>query len=363
MLQESNINTILAVETSCDETGVAVLEKIKNEIKISASELSSQAKLHQKYGGVYPNVAIREHNKNLPLLLKKTITQAKNPCLDAVAVTIGPGLEPCLWEGVNFVKKIAESQNLPVIPINHMEAHILINFLGKKIDNQESRMKNLFPAVALLVSGGHTQLVLVKSIGSYQILGETRDDAAGECFDKSARILGLSYPGGPEIAARAERFAASNFNEKFEINLPRPMIRSRNYDFSFSGLKTAVLYDHRSRSPKIRKSKQYIEAMCYEIEQAVVDVLAKKTIKAAKDYIVKTIILGGGVAANKKLKQTISKETEKKPPGVRCLFPPARFATDNAVMVGVAAFFHPEKAAGWQEIKVNANLRLSRVKC
>ncbi len=352
MTQKSKIKTILAVETSCDETGVAVLNKEKGGIKILASELASQAKLHQKYGGVYPNIAIREHNKNLPLLLKKTAARAGKTELDAVAVTVGPGLEPCLWEGVNFVKETARKQNLPVIPVNHMEAHILINLVNKISKDK----KSLFPAIALLVSGGHTQLVLVKSIGDYEVLGETRDDAAGECFDKSARILGLSYPGGPEIAARAEQSTASEPHPV--IDLPRPMIDSRDYDFSFSGLKTAVLYDFRSRSAEIKESEQYITAMCYEIEQAITDVLVKKTIKAAKDYLVKTIILGGGVAANKKLRQEISREAEKKLPGVSCLLPPTRFATDNAVMVGAAAFFNLEQAAGWQEIKVNANLRL-----
>ncbi len=352
MTQERKIKTMLAVETSCDETGVAVLKKEQNGIRILANELASQIKLHQKYGGVYPNVAIREHNKNLPLLLKKTVTQAQNPELDAIAVTTGPGLEPCLWEGVNFVKKIAREKSLPVIPVNHMEAHILINFA----DKLEREKQALFPAIALLVSGGHTQLVLMKSVGNYQILGETRDDAGGECFDKSARILGRPYPGGPEIATRAEQGAV--LDQQFEINLPRPMINSRDYDFSFSGLKTAVLYDYRSRPPEVKKSKSYIRAMCYEAEQAVVEVLVKKTIRAAKDYMAKTIILGGGVTANKKLKEKINKEAEKQLPGVNLLLPPPRLATDNAVMIGVAGFFHPEKAVGWQEAKVNANLRL-----
>lgn len=207
----------------------------------------------------------------------------------------------------------------------------------------------------------------MKNIGKYKILGETRDDAAGECFDKTARILGLGYPGGPAIAALA---AMEIRNPKSKITLPRPMIYSNDYDFSFSGLKTAVLYAVKKEKPALKercspnkigqqKTKQYIQAMCKEIQQAVIDVLIKKTIKAAKDYKVKTIILGGGVTANEKLKKQFKEKIKKEIPNSLFLIPDSKFCTDNAAMIGITAYFHKNKAKNWKNIKVNANLRIN----
>jgi N6-L-threonylcarbamoyladenine synthase len=304
---------ILAIETSCDDTGIAILEiEGKNppaggaRFKILSNLISSQVKLHAKYGGVYPTLAKREHKKNLPLVLKRALKEAHSASgrtkIDYLAITSGPGLEPCLWTGINFAEELAKKMKLPLLPVNHIEAHILANMLD---DGSRTSLK--FPAVCLVVSGGHTQLILIKKIGSYKILGETRDDAAGECFDKAARILGLGYPGGPAISRLAHDFQSPTLKSELDsagsVILPRPMIKQDNYDFSFSGLKTAILYHHQKQSPKTQKSASYIKSLCKEIQQAIIDVLLYKTAKAARDYGAKTIILGGGVTANDELRK------------------------------------------------------------
>ncbi|MFH1706295.1 MAG: tRNA (adenosine(37)-N6)-threonylcarbamoyltransferase complex transferase subunit TsaD [Patescibacteria group bacterium] len=340
---------ILAIETSCDDTGVAVLKIRNQKFKILSNIVSSQVKLHAKYGGVYPSLAKREHQKNLPIVFRKALKEAKDPEINLIAVTQGPGLEPCLWIGINFAKELAKKLKKPLVPVNHIEAHILVNLVDKNL-------KDIFPAICLVVSGGHTQLILAKGTGSYRILGETRDDAAGECFDKTARILGLRYPGGPEIAVQAAKSKAGN--SKFKIVLPRPMIGQKNYDFSFSGLKTAVLYDFKNRPKKVREAKEYIQEMAFEIQQAAIDVLLKKTVKAAKDSRAKTVILGGGVSANLELQKQFKNEIKKELPKVQLLMPSSGMATDNAVMVGIAAYFNLKKKRGWQGISADANLRI-----
>lgn len=357
---------ILAIETSCDDTCCAIIKasgKTKPVFKVLSNIVSSQVEIHRKWGGVYPTLAKREHQKNLPLILKKALNKAKpkhinyvlgkNPEIDLITVTVGPGLDPCLWVGVNFAKDLARSWQLPIIPINHIEAHIYANFLSPKYLIQNTEY--LFPAICLVVSGGHTQLILMKSYGQYKIIGETRDDAAGECFDKVARILGLSYPGGPAIAKEA-KFKVESLKSK--VKLPRPMIYQKNYDFSFSGLKTAVLYNFRSQKPKIRKSKEYIRAVCTDTQQAIIDVLIHKTIKATRDYKVKTIILGGGVTANEQLRKQFKVQSLKFK--VNFLVPPKNLCTDNAAMIAVAAYFHWLKGEKErpEKIEVNANLGL-----
>lgn len=375
---------ILAIETSCDDTGIAILDASKTgDFKVLSNIVASQIEVHKKYGGVFPMMAKREHQKNLvPVLIKslgkagllkvskqdlpkenienfKTILQRESdlykklipflkkyakPDIDLIAVTNGPGLEPCLWVGVNFVKCLSSFWNIPIVPVNHIESHILINYLNHK--NIE------FPSVALVVSGGHTQIILAEKIGKYKILGETRDDAAGECFDKAAKILGLEYPGGPIISKLAEKA------EPGRINLPRPMINTKDYDFSFSGLKTAILYHHQKQNKKIQKNKQYISEMCTEIQQVIVDVLIRKTIKAAKDYNVKTIILGGGVSANHELKTQLIIKIHEDLPSVKLLFPEIDHSTDNGLMTAIAGFFNSDKEVKWQKIEANANLRI-----
>jgi len=354
---------IIGIETSCDDTCISVM-KIKNpekkyraDFEILSSVVSSQVKLHAKYGGVYPTLAKREHLKNLDLVFKQAIKEAKDNNenkkfkVDLIAVTVGPGLEPCLWTGINYSEKLSEKLKAPIIPVNHIEAHVLANWL-EPIQKEGIKL----PAICLIVSGGHTQLVLMKSFNRYQILGETRDDAAGECFDKTARILGLGYPGGPIIS----RLADQKSKKKMIIALPRPMIYQKNYDFSFSGLKTAVLYDYRKRSARTKKSKAYIKAMAKEIQQSIIDVLISKTIRAIKEYKVKSVILGGGVAANQELRKQLERTIEKESPEIKFFAPSLNLSTDNAAMTALTGYYESLRKKGWKKIKANANLKIGR---
>lgn len=375
--------TILAIETSCDDTGVSIIKAGENgSFKVLSNVVSSQVEIHKKWGGVYPALAKREHQKNLVPVLIEALKKAKmlecsesrtlksksqtlkstleregdlqeslinflqkyqKPNIDLIAVTNGPGLELCLWVGVNFARALANVWKLPIVTVNHLKAHIFIN---------TGLTQKSLPAVCLIVSGGHTLLFLMKDFGKYEVLGETRDDAAGECFDKTARILGLSYPGGPEISKRA-----AEFRGKTTIKLPRPMINSKDYDFSFSGLKTAVLYDNLKKAKKDRK---YVQEMCKEIQQAVIDILIKKTINAAINKKVKTIILGGGVVANEELRRQFQGRVKKLIPKTKLLFPKPENCTDNALMTAIAGYFRYRngKTENWKKIKVDANLKI-----
>lgn len=382
---------ILAIETSCDDTGIAVLEGPKgypdDNFKTLSNVVASQIKIHKKYGGVFPALAKREHQKNLVTILSESLKKSgllkkrnktvrinsikinkilerekelakkiipflkkyEKPNADLIAVTNGPGLEPCLWVGVNFAKTLSYFWNIPIVPINHIEAHILVNFL----DNKDIKL----PAIALVVSGGHTQIILIEKIGKYRILGETRDDAAGECFDKCAKILGLGYPGGPIISKLASQLKITQTQRmpQLQTKLPRPMINTKNYDFSFSGLKTAVLYADRKNT---NKNRQYKKEMSAAIQQAIIDVLLKKTIKAVKDFKAKTLILGGGVSANSELKNQFKNKLNRDCPVVEFLVPKPNLSTDNGLMVAIAGFYHKGDAKIWQDIEVNANLRV-----
>jgi len=319
---------ILAIDTSCDDTCCAITE----DLKILSNVISSQIKIHQKYGGVYPFLAKREHEKNLKVVLKKALKKAKNPKIDLIGVTIGPGLEPCLWTGINFAKKLKKEWKIPLYPVHHIEGHIIANFIAKP--SLLKKKKEIFPAVCLIVSGGHTELILMRDIGSYKILGETRDDAAGECFDKVGRILGFPYPAGPVISKMA-KFKPS---VSLSLTFPRPMINQKNYDFSFSGLKTAVLYNFQDQPKKIKNSRDYKIEVSREVERAIVEVLTKKTLKAVKDFSAKSIILGGGVAANERLRKEIKKIAKKE--NLKSIFPPKELCTDNAAMIAGCVYFH-----------------------
>jgi len=390
---------ILGVETSCDDTGIAILEVDENQnFKILANLVASQIKVHKKYGGVFPAMAKREHQKNLAPTLISALKESKllknsankitkenqknfddifykepelnkkitsflkkyaKPDIDAIAVTNGPGLEPCLWTGVNFARALSYFWNLPLIDVNHIESHILVNLL------QTNNCSLQVPALGLVVSGGHTQIVLVKKFGKYEILGETRDDAAGECFDKCAKILGLGYPGGPVISKLAEKhknnmpLIRSNNGNEFDIKLPRPMEHSGDYDFSFSGLKTATLYLWQKINDR-QKTAQRKRAVASEIQQAIIDVLIKKTIKAVKDYNVKTLILGGGVTANQELRKQMEKKLADELPNAKFLVPSPNLSTDNGLMVAVAGYFKAKKNgfSNWKTLEADANLRV-----
>jgi len=242
------------------------------------------------------------------------------------------------------------------VPVNHIESHILVNFLNPKPYTLNPKS---FPAIALVVSGGHTQIILVKKVGSYKILGETRDDAAGECFDKCAKILGLKYPGGPEIAKYASQLQRPKGCPDCSplIKLPRPMINTKDYDFSFSGLKTAVLYADKKIN---NKTIQYQKEISAEIQQAIIDILLKKTIKAAKDFNVKSIILGGGVSANKELRKQFEVEVENKNLKINIIYPETNLSTDNGLMTAIAGFYHKKNTVNWKNIQANGNLQINK---
>src|SRR3989344_453600 len=309
---------ILAIETSCDETGIALVTGEKTPGGLPAggqgfvfttekAALFSQALLHSPYGGVYPNLAKREHLKNLPALFE----QFKDDSYDAIAVTHGPGLEPALWTGIEFAKKLAAEKNIPLLPTNHMEGHIVSSLARRESiksqvsnDKQISKLESIkFPVLALLVSGGHTELVLMKEWFTYEIVGKTLDDAVGEAFDKVARMLQLAYPGGPAISALAE--TARSKSQKTNIKLPRPMINSGTCDFSFSGLKTAALYALRDRGGVQKLSNDEIAAFAAELEDAIADIMVSKTRKALWDTGAQTFVIGGGVAANRYLREKL----------------------------------------------------------
>ena len=351
---------ILAIETSCDETGITILEAkgtIKNpNFKILANSLASQVNIHREYGGVYPMMAKREHIKNLPILFKRTLQKAKleksKKPFDVITVTSGPGLEPALWTGIVFAKELAKEWNVPLVPVNHMEGHILSVF-GK--DKGEFKIPKIdFPALSLLISGGHTELVLVKDWMNYKVIGETLDDAAGEAFDKVARMLGLPYPGGPEISKLAEIERKNKTENPF--NLPRPMLYSKNFDFSFSGLKTAVLY----LIKKIESLNQEIKnKIAMEFEDAVTETLIYKTKKVIVKYKIRTLIVAGGVASNKHLRKEIKKSVDK---SITIFFPEKGLSTDNSIMIGIVGYMRYLKKKGrfgnGSKIKADGGLRL-----
>ena len=348
---------ILGIETSCDETAVAVLEVKNQKAKIKSSVVSSQVKLHAPYGGVVPHLAAREHEKNLPVVLAQALKAAKVKMekIDLIAVTAGPGLSPALWRGVNFANALAEKENKLLIAVNHIEGHIYSNWLKSVRINYklEAKSNNLFPALCLIVSGGHTQLILMSGYGKYKLIGETVDDAAGEAFDKIARILKLGYPGGPVISKTASRGDAAKFS------LPRPMLYSKDYNFSFAGLKTAVLYLVRSLK---KVGKQTVADIAASAQAAIVDVLIAKTMRAAREYKVKTVMLSGGVSANKLLRENLT--AAGKGSGLPVLVPPLEYTGDNAVMIALAGYFQSVKLKtksvklGWQKVKADANWEL-----
>jgi N6-L-threonylcarbamoyladenine synthase len=342
---------ILAIETSCDETGIALVEAsggINNpRFKVIKNLVSSQINIHRPFGGVVPNLAKREHLKNLPVLYKKMFGTAATEKklwkeIDFITVTVGPGLEPALWTGIEFAKKLSAEHKKPLVGANHLEGH-LSSFLLPKPQEKEKITTNYFPAIALIVSGGHTILLEVSSFSKCKRLGETRDDAAGEAFDKVARLLDLPYPGGPEIEKLAKK------GKPNAIVFPRPMLNDKSYDFSFSGLKTAVLYyvrDHKTAKA---------EDIAASFQQAAIDILIAKTIRAARASDAHSIILCGGVAANKTLRASIKKAAKKV--GLPCFVPETKYNLDNAAMIASAGYLaylnkrnYPFRANGSLEV-------------
>lgn len=326
---------VLAIETSCDETACAILESSTTGIAVLSNIVSSQAELHAAYGGVVPQLAAREHITNIVPVVSEALTaaQLKQSDVDFIAVTEGPGLMPALLIGVNAAKTLALIWNKPLLGVQHLEGHIYANLL-----RDDTTLK--FPLIALIVSGGHTELVLMENHFQYEILGETQDDASGEAFDKVAKLLGLPYPGGPVVAKYADDFRTSHdevsikhLTDKF----PRPMLASDNYDFSFSGLKTAVLYSTQKETPKSREAKDFIPGVCHAFQEAVVDVLVGKTKKALERYSPETFVIAGGVSANVRLRSQLETLINEHFPHTTFLTPEFKYSLDNAAMIGSAA--------------------------
>lgn len=377
---------ILSIETSADETAISIVE-VTGEFPTATytllgNALRSQIEMHNQYGGIFPMMAKREHAKALVPILTIALTEAELleeqggeaalseivisklreilnrednladdllaflstytfPEIDMIAVTSGPGLEPALWVGVSFVKALAYILNCPVIPVNHMEGHILAALFDVVEDDKLADIA--FPAIALLISGGHTELVLMRDWIKYEKIGETRDDAVGEAFDKVARLMGLPYPGGPEIgklAAEARTASLPPYKEK----LPRPMITTPDFDFSFSGLKTAVRYSVEGETlSEINK-----QALARDFEEAVTDVLIKKASNAINTHSAKTLIIGGGVSANEFIRRSFETILLSTHPEVEIYCPKRGLSTDNSIMIALAghAEMHTARTAG-----------------
>lgn len=423
---------ILGIETSCDETGVCLIEAHstgsgqanKNQVTVLGNQLYSQIALHEKYGGVFPMMAKREHAKNLvPLLekcleeasllflssdeeglgaveekikniliregelfedLKKFLKKTKKPDIDAIAVTNGPGLEPALWVGVTFAKALGVAWNIPIIPTNHMEGHIVASLLFPNnacealpsiprlsqggvasrragavcsgLEAVEYKINKIkYPAVALLISGGHTQLVLIKDKLKYEIIGSTKDDAVGEAFDKVARMLGLPYPGGPQIAKYANDWKNKK-SARQTFKFPRPMISSKDLNFSFSGLKTSVLYSLKKFPVLTEEIKQEV---AYEFKKAVIDVLVTKTKSAILEFGASSLIVGGGVIADRDIRQALEKMSAEL--NIDFYLPEISASTDNALMIAVAGFLRSQilgVRCQAKEFKAEGNLSL-----
>lgn len=412
---------ILAIETSCDETAIAILECTGDEqnasFKILGNALLSQIEIHKPYGGVFPALAKREHAKNLiPVLdaaleeaemlredtqavshdvrntiakllerepglseqLFELLSECEPPAIDAIAVTAGPGLEPALWVGINFAKALALLWNKPLVAVNHMEGHVLAALARE--DGDELVIKNVaMPVLALLISGGHTELVLMKEWLEYELVGQTRDDAVGEAFDKVARMLELPYPGGPEISKLAEelrsqvtrkqsgrpeggdpRTFSQESDEERPFTLPRPMIHENSCDFSFAGLKTAVRNLLKNRPDISDTDKKHL---AHEFENAVGDVLWKKTAQALEETSAQTLVIGGGVSANTHIRRVFTDAVAKETPHVSLRIPTAALTTDNAIMIGLAGYYRAlrEDLANPPTLTASGNQSLARV--
>lgn len=332
--------TILGIETSCDETSAAIITGSDTGITLHSHIVASSLALHAVTGGVIPENAAREQIKYMLPVVQQALTEAKMSItdIDAFAVTYGPGLIGSLLVGVETVKTIAFTLNRPIIPVNHMVGHIYANFIEQKNIS--------FPAIVLVVSGGHTDLLLMKKHGDFTLLGGTRDDAAGEAFDKIGRLIGLPYPAGPVMEREAKKGDPKRFH------FPRPLIGSDDFDFSFSGLKAAVLREVKKLETI---DEQTVADIARATQDAIIDVLIKKTLRAAKQKGVSSILLSGGVAANQTLTTAFQQAIEQEHLQTKLFYPVKNFCTDNAAMIATAAFYnnHP---IPWNEITANPEL-------
>jgi len=388
---------ILSIETSCDETAISLVEATGEfphaTYEILGDALWSQVDIHREYGGVFPALAKREHAAVIVSLLEKCLTEAgvlereqieidtfleteiqtlltREPNLadtllafagkysrveiDLIAVTSGPGLEPALWVGVNFARALALLWDIPIVPTDHMEGHVLASIFDADLDDQLSDIT--FPAVSLLISGGHTELIKMTDWGQYEKIGQTRDDAVGEAYDKVARLVGLPYPGGPEIAARAKLARQENLPPF--ADLPTPMLHSGDLDMSFSGLKTAVRYAVADQE----LSETDVKALARDFEDAVTTVLLKKTKEAVEQTGSQTLIVGGGVSANQYLRQEFNKYFLEHALDVEIYFPQPGLSTDNSIMIALAGHARARQALaprGTDIIRADGNKSLA----
>lgn len=392
---------ILSIETSCDETAVSIVRADGDfpnaTYEILGNGLWSQIDVHREYGGVFPALAKREHAATLVPMLEKAAAEAellaeaetidfddaaqtqlaetltREPKLaetlaafitehgklpiDLIAVTSGPGLEPALWVGINFARALAQLWGAPVVPVNHMEGHILASIFD--VEHDDALTPVPFPALALLISGGHTELIHMKDWGAYEKNGGTRDDAVGEAYDKVARQIGLPYPGGPEISRLAAQARAANL-PPYVANLPRPMLHSDNLDFSFSGLKTAVRYAVADKE----LSETDKQALARDFEDAVEEVLIKKTAAAVEQTGAHTLIIGGGVSANQYLMQQFKTYFLTTHPDMVVYTPEKSLATDNSIMIALAGHARANSqmnAAAAQYLRADGNRSLSHM--
>lgn len=375
---------ILSIETSCDETAVSVLDATGEfgdaQFVVLGNALFSQAQLHAAYGGVYPTLAKREHARNILPLLEKALQQAGmysekkmlisehlkkelssllereatlselfldfvsrtgKPAIDAIVVTQGPGLEPALWVGVNFAKALSLAWDVPLTPSNHLEGHLVASLTEQTSNDVYTLKRTHMPMVGLLISGGHTEFALANEWMHFTTIGQTRDDAVGEAFDKVARLLGLPYPGGVQVSHLAEKARRNAYRvipgeSTIPLSFPRPMLKSPDLDFSFSGLKTAVLYFVRSLPELTEYQKGRI---ALEFEDAVADVIVEKTRRALTLHNARSFVVGGGVSANATIRKRLAILLEERFPNVQLFLPSPDLATDNAIMIGMAGYF------------------------
>ncbi|WP_227396978.1 tRNA (adenosine(37)-N6)-threonylcarbamoyltransferase complex transferase subunit TsaD [Jeotgalibacillus aurantiacus] len=330
----TNKTMILGIETSCDETAAAV---IRGGNEIVSSVISSQIESHKRFGGVVPEIASRHHVEQMTLVVEEALEQASCSMddIDAIAVTEGPGLVGALIIGVNTAKALAFAHQKPLVGVHHIAGHIYANRLVTEMQ---------FPLLSLVVSGGHTELVLMRDHGSFEVIGETRDDAAGEAYDKVARTIGLPYPGGPHIDRLAHEGTPS-------IKLPRAWLEEGSYDFSFSGLKSAVI--NTLHNAEQRGEEIDVKDLAASFQDSVIDVLTEKTKRAAQEYGVKQVLLAGGVAANKGLRSRLTEMFDKMD-GVELVIPPLSLCTDNAAMIAAAGAVHFEQGRR-SSLGMNAN--------
>jgi N6-L-threonylcarbamoyladenine synthase len=325
---------IMGIETSCDETAVAI---IKNGREIAANVVASQIESHKRFGGVVPEIASRHHVEQMTIVIEEALKEADLtlPELDAIAVTEGPGLVGALLIGVNAAKALAFAHNIPLVPVHHIAGHIYANRLVKELT---------FPLLSLVVSGGHTELVYMKEQGHFEVIGETRDDAAGEAYDKVARTLKLPYPGGPHIDRLAQEGSDT-------LKLPRAWLEEGSYDFSFSGLKSAVI--NTVHNAEQRGEIIAPEDLAASFQESVIEVLVKKTVKATEEYKVKQVLLAGGVAANKGLRKALEEAFSTKS-DIDLVIPPLNLCTDNAAMIAAAGSIMFDKGIR-ADLSLNAN--------